>query len=231
MSRGELLVPATSRRVSLDRRALRRAGASSTWPAARDTAAPCWPAERSRGDRRRRQPRGATSTRAFATARPACASSGRSSRTSTTARPTTRSSSSRRSSTCTSRRRCSSGSPRCSRPAASPTSARRTGSRSRRRAPSAPATRGTCASTRRRSSRRSSSRRFGRVELLGLFHARKLRAARARDKAGWDRRAPGAPPHASSFYDWFVPAIDERDFALRAGPLDRSLDLLAVCRP
>jgi hypothetical protein len=33
------------------------------------------------------------------------------------------------------------------------------------------------------------------------------------------------------FYGWFVPAISERDFELRPGPLARSLDLLAVCRP
>ena len=32
------------------------------------------------------------------------------------------------------------------------------------------------------------------------------------------------------FYGWFVPAIDERDFALRDGELDRALDFVAVCR-
>jgi hypothetical protein len=33
------------------------------------------------------------------------------------------------------------------------------------------------------------------------------------------------------FYSRFIGAIGERDFELRAGPLERSLDLLAVCRP
>jgi hypothetical protein len=37
------------------------------------------------------------------------------------------------------------------------------------------------------------------------------------------------------FYDWFVPAISARDFALRSveegADLDRALDLVAVCRP
>jgi hypothetical protein len=33
------------------------------------------------------------------------------------------------------------------------------------------------------------------------------------------------------FYDRFVPAISERDFALRRGDLRRALDLLAVLRP
>ena len=33
------------------------------------------------------------------------------------------------------------------------------------------------------------------------------------------------------FYDAFVPAISARDFAIRSGDLDASLDLLAVLRP
>ena len=33
------------------------------------------------------------------------------------------------------------------------------------------------------------------------------------------------------FYDRFTPAISARDFALRAGPLDRALDFVAVLRP
>ena len=32
------------------------------------------------------------------------------------------------------------------------------------------------------------------------------------------------------FYGWFVPAISEQDFALRAGNLEGALDFLAVCR-
>jgi len=71
---------------------------------------------------------------------------------------------------------------------------------------------------------------FESVELSGLFHARKLRAHELAIKAGWDRVHP-ALGLTSRFYERFVPAIDERDFALRDGPLDRALDLLAVCRP
>jgi 2-polyprenyl-3-methyl-5-hydroxy-6-metoxy-1,4-benzoquinol methylase len=75
---------------------------------------------------------------------------------------------------------------------------------------------------------------FGTVELLGLFHARKLRAHElAIRHAAWDT------VHAKlgitkRFYDRFTPAISERDFALRAGGdrvLARALDLLAICRP
>ena len=74
-------------------------------------------------------------------------------------------------------------------------------------------------------------RHFPQVDLLGLFHARKLRAHQwAIEHAGWDA------VHArlgitKRFYDRFTPAISVRDFALRRGPLDRALDLLAVLRP
>jgi SAM-dependent methyltransferase len=71
---------------------------------------------------------------------------------------------------------------------------------------------------------------FGSVDLHGLFHARKLRAHELAIKAGWDHVHP-ALHLTKKFYGWFVPAIAERDFALRPGPLDRALDLLAVCRP
>jgi SAM-dependent methyltransferase len=70
---------------------------------------------------------------------------------------------------------------------------------------------------------------FGSVDLLGLFHARKLRAHELAIKAGWDRVHP-ALGLTQRFYGRFVPAIDERDFALRGGRLERALDLLAVCR-
>jgi SAM-dependent methyltransferase len=72
---------------------------------------------------------------------------------------------------------------------------------------------------------------FGEVEIHGLFHARKLRVHElAIRHARWD------DVHAKlgltkRFYDRFVPAISERDFALRTGDLDRSLDFIAVCRP
>jgi len=72
---------------------------------------------------------------------------------------------------------------------------------------------------------------FGSVELLGLFHARKLRVHQlAIEHAGWDT------VHAKlgitkRFYDWFTPAISVRDFVLRPTGLEKALDFLAVCRP
>jgi SAM-dependent methyltransferase len=70
---------------------------------------------------------------------------------------------------------------------------------------------------------------FGEVELVGLFHVRKLRAHELALRAGWDRVHP-ALRVTRRFYDWFVPSIAERDFALRPQPLDRALDFLAICR-
>ena len=70
---------------------------------------------------------------------------------------------------------------------------------------------------------------FAEVQLLGIFHARKLAMhARALD-LGWDR------VHQSlrltrPFYDWFTPAIATSDFALRPDNLDAALDFLAVCQ-
>ena len=71
-------------------------------------------------------------------------------------------------------------------------------------------------------------RNFPRVELLGLFHARKLRAHELAIKLGWDtvhKRLHLTKP----FYDRFTPAIAASDFRLREGDLDRALDFLAVC--
>jgi SAM-dependent methyltransferase len=75
---------------------------------------------------------------------------------------------------------------------------------------------------------------FERVELLGLFHARKLRAHELALRLGWDtlHRRLGI---TAAFYDRFVPAITARDFVLREGlertPLAaRALDFLAVLR-
>jgi 2-polyprenyl-3-methyl-5-hydroxy-6-metoxy-1,4-benzoquinol methylase len=70
---------------------------------------------------------------------------------------------------------------------------------------------------------------FEHVELLGLFHARKLRLHEAAIARGWDdlhARLGITKP----FYEWFTPAISERDFALRGGHLDSALDFLAVLR-
>jgi SAM-dependent methyltransferase len=74
-------------------------------------------------------------------------------------------------------------------------------------------------------------RHFANVDLLGLFHARKLRAHQvAIEHFGWDRVHKGL--HVTKpFYDRFTPAISARDFALRRVGLDKSLDLLAVLRP
>ena len=72
---------------------------------------------------------------------------------------------------------------------------------------------------------------FGRVELHGLFHARKLAWHQvAIERLGWDaihRRLRLTGP----FYDRFVPAISARDFVLRADrDLTRALDVVAVLR-
>jgi len=75
------------------------------------------------------------------------------------------------------------------------------------------------------------ARHFGRVDLLGLFHARKLRAHQlAIRHAGWDA-IHACLGVTKPFYDRFTPAISERDFRLRRGALDGALDLLAVLRP
>ena len=68
-----------------------------------------------------------------------------------------------------------------------------------------------------------------RVELLGLFHARKLRAHELALRAGWDR-VHRALRITGPFYDRLVPAISTRDFVLRGDRLDRALDFVAVLR-
>jgi 2-polyprenyl-3-methyl-5-hydroxy-6-metoxy-1,4-benzoquinol methylase len=70
---------------------------------------------------------------------------------------------------------------------------------------------------------------FDRVELYGLFHARKLRMHELALRAGWDG-LHSALRITKPFYDRFTPAISARDFALRQGPLDRALDFVAVLR-
>ena len=70
---------------------------------------------------------------------------------------------------------------------------------------------------------------FDDVDLLGLFHARKLAAHELALRLGWDglhRRTR----LTRAFYDRFTPAISAADFALRRGPLERALDLVAVLR-
>jgi hypothetical protein len=74
-------------------------------------------------------------------------------------------------------------------------------------------------------------RHFSRVDMLGLFHARKLRAHElAIRHARWDDIHPRLGL-TKRFYDRFIPAIGVQDFALRRGDLDRALDFVAVCRP
>jgi SAM-dependent methyltransferase len=70
---------------------------------------------------------------------------------------------------------------------------------------------------------------FGQVEILGLFHARKLRLHELAIRAGWDR-VHSALRITKPFYDRFVPAIGARDFTLKEGNLEQALDFLAVCR-
>ena len=71
---------------------------------------------------------------------------------------------------------------------------------------------------------------FASVELLGLFHARKLRLHQfAIEHLGWDAIHPRLGI-TKRFYDRFTPAIGVRDFALRPTRLERALDFLAVCR-
>jgi SAM-dependent methyltransferase len=70
---------------------------------------------------------------------------------------------------------------------------------------------------------------FQSVELLGLFHARKLRAHELAIRIGWDRVHP-ALRITKPFYDRFIPAISARDFRLRQGGLDGALDFIGICR-
>jgi SAM-dependent methyltransferase len=70
---------------------------------------------------------------------------------------------------------------------------------------------------------------FGDVQILGLFHARKLRVHELALKLGWDAVHPRIGL-TKPFYDRFTPAIAASDFTLREGPLDRALDLVAVLR-
>jgi len=70
------------------------------------------------------------------------------------------------------------------------------------------------------------------VQMYGLFHARKLAIHAGALRLGWDavHARLGITQH---FYDWFVPAIGARDFALRPGSaaqLHGALDFVAVLR-
>ena len=69
---------------------------------------------------------------------------------------------------------------------------------------------------------------FSRVEVLGVFHDRMLRAHELAIRLGWDR-VHRALRLTGTFYRRFVPAISARDFTLRAHGLERALDFLAIC--
>jgi SAM-dependent methyltransferase len=74
---------------------------------------------------------------------------------------------------------------------------------------------------------------FAKVEMFGLFHARKLQVHALALKLGWDAIHPRVRL-TKPFYDWFTPAIAASDFALRSAAerdLDEALDFIAVCRP
>jgi SAM-dependent methyltransferase len=70
---------------------------------------------------------------------------------------------------------------------------------------------------------------FRDVEILGLYHARKLRAHELAIRLGWDRVHP-ALHLTRPFYGRFIPAISAADFRLRAGDLDLALDFVAICQ-
>jgi SAM-dependent methyltransferase len=73
---------------------------------------------------------------------------------------------------------------------------------------------------------------FAEVEILGVFHARKLRVHELALRAGWDR-VHQTLRLTKPFYDRFTPAIAASDFTLRReseADLAKALDFLAVCR-
>ncbi|MCB0866759.1 MAG: methyltransferase domain-containing protein [Solirubrobacterales bacterium] len=73
---------------------------------------------------------------------------------------------------------------------------------------------------------------FASVEILGLFHARKLAVHERAIALGWDH-VHRALRITKPFYDRFTPAISAADFALRdegEADLEKALDFVAVCR-
>ena len=80
--------------------------------------------------------------------------------------------------------------------------------------------------------RRLLERCFSEVRLMGVFHARKLRAHELALGLGWDR-VHKALRLTKPFYDRFTPVIAASDFTLRDEAecdLDAALDFVAVCR-
>jgi SAM-dependent methyltransferase len=70
---------------------------------------------------------------------------------------------------------------------------------------------------------------FSRVEILGVYHARKLRVHELALRLGWDR-VHRALRLTDPFYSRFVPSISSSDFKVTSeGGLDSALDFLAIC--
>ena len=70
---------------------------------------------------------------------------------------------------------------------------------------------------------------FSSVELLGVFHAHKLRAHELALRIGWDR-VHRALRITKPLYSRFVPAISSSDFKIRgSADLQKALDFLAIC--
>ena len=75
-------------------------------------------------------------------------------------------------------------------------------------------------------------RHFGSVELLGLFHARKLRAHQlAIERLGWDRVHAALRHHQAVLRPLHARDLGARLRAAARRDLDRALDFLAVLRP
>jgi SAM-dependent methyltransferase len=70
---------------------------------------------------------------------------------------------------------------------------------------------------------------FSSVDVLGLFHARRLAVHEQVLKLGWDRLHKTLRI-SKPFYDRFSPAISTSDFTLGTERPDDALDFLAVCR-
>jgi SAM-dependent methyltransferase len=68
---------------------------------------------------------------------------------------------------------------------------------------------------------------FTGLEILGLFHAGKLRTHELAIRLGWDRVHP-ALRLTKPFYSRFIPSISAADFKLSDRKLDRALDFIAI---
>ena len=71
-------------------------------------------------------------------------------------------------------------------------------------------------------------RHYDEVEVLGLYHARKLLVHEQAIRVGWDWLHPKLRI-TKPFYGWFIPAMNVGDFVLRPAD-ERALDFVAVCR-